>query len=65
MSHYYAYAVIAREEDGKIVRPLYHGPDLRTAKIVADDFHEKSGKQVVVKHLGYGVSYYRAALPPD
>ena len=61
MAQYYAYAVIAREEDGKTVRPLYDGPCLITAKIIADDFWEKSGCQVVVKALGGGVSYYKAA----
>jgi hypothetical protein len=62
MAQYYAYAVIAREEDGKTVRPLYDGPCLTTAKIIADDFWEKSGCQVVVKALGGGVNYYKAAL---
>jgi hypothetical protein len=61
MSQYYAYAVIERAKDGKVLRPLYDGPCLTTAKIIAEDFWEKSGKQVVVKGLGSGVSYYRAA----
>jgi hypothetical protein len=64
MSQYYAYAVIERTGDGKVLKPLYDGPSLTTAKIIAEDFWEQSGKQVVVKGLGSGVSYFRAARDP-